>query len=363
MTQPRLHCADATFISPDASILDAIAVIDAGTVQIALAVDNDRRLLGMLTDGDVRRAILRGVDVASPAADILNRTPITVSPDASSATLARLMSAGRRVLRVPAIDALGRVAGLFMVEDIVPPAPDETPVVLMAGGLGQRLRPYTETVPKPMVPVAGKPILQRIVENFRDQGFTNIIISLRYLADQIIDHFGDGDRFGVRIRYVRETERLGTAGALRLMADKLDRPFLVMNGDLVTTVNFGNLVSYHCDVDAFATMCVREHRIQVPYGVVMQNNGRLTDLREKPILTQYVNAGIYILDPKTLSHVPPGYFDMTSLFEALIAAHPSRTATFPLREYWRDIANPDDLDMVGEELRLRLGETWRLKAV
>lgn len=350
MTQPRLHDARATFIRPGASLLDAIAVIDGGAVQIAIAVDDAERLVGVLTDGDVRRAILRGVDVSAPVEPVLNRTPVTVRPDVSPSDLARLMNAGRRVLRVPALREDGRVAGLFMIEDIVAPAPDETPVVLMAGGLGQRLRPFTETVPKPMVPVAGKPILQRIVETFRDQGFTNLIVSVRYLADRITDHFGDGSAFGVRIRYVRETERLGTAGALRLMTGLLDRPFLVMNGDLVTTTKFGNLVSYHRDTDALATMCVREHRIQVPYGVVLQENGRLLDLREKPVLSQYVNAGIYALDPEVLDHVPAGYFDMTSLFEALIAAHPARTATFPLREYWRDIANPDDLDVVAAEL-------------
>lgn len=351
MTHPRLHDARPAFVQPGVSILDAVAVMDASAMQIVIAVDAEGRLEGVVTDGDVRRALLRQTDMASPLSTILNRAPVCVGAGATTAALAQLMNAGRRILRVPALDAARRVLGLYMIEDIVPPAPDETPVVLMAGGLGQRLRPYTETIPKPMVLLAGKPILQRIIERFRDQGFTAFHISIRYLGEKIEEHFGDGSAFGVRIRYVRETERLGTAGALRLLGEAASRPFIVMNGDLVTGADFRNLVTYHRDTDAVATMCVREHRIQVPYGVVLQENGVLRDLREKPVLTQYVNAGIYVLDPEALNHIPPsGYFDMTSLFEALIKAHPRRTATFPLREYWRDIANPEDLNAVTADL-------------
>lgn len=351
MTHPRMHDARSALLRADASILDAVAVIDASAMQIAIAVDSEGRLEGVVTDGDVRRALLRGLDMTRPLGAILNRAPVCVGPDVTTAALAQLMNASRRILRVPAVDGDRRVIGLYMIEDIVPPAPDETPVVIMAGGMGQRLRPFTETVPKPMVPLGGKPILQRIVERFRDQGFTSLHISIRYLGEKIEEHFGDGSAFGVRIRYLRETERLGTAGALRLLGDAVARPFIVMNGDLVTAANFRNLATYHRDTDAVATMCVREHRIEVPYGVVLQEDGVLRDLREKPVLTQYVNAGIYVLDPEALRHIPPtGYFDMTSLFEALIRAHPRRTATFPLREYWRDIANPDDLNAVTAEL-------------
>ena len=269
MNQPKLHKAESVLVSEDSSILTAIRVIDSGAMQIAIAVDEDRRLVGIVTDGDIRRAILRGTPVDSAVGPILNREPATVRPSATIADLTRLMNADRRILRTPALDAEGRVVGVFIIEDIVPPETDATPVVLMAGGMGQRLRPLTASRPKPMVDLGGKPILQRIIENFRDQGFGEFHISIGYLGDQIVAHFGDGARLGVRIRYVRETERLGTAGALRLMAEQLNRPFIVMNGDLVTTANFRNLALYHRDTEAMATMCVREHRIQVPYGVVM----------------------------------------------------------------------------------------------
>lgn len=352
MPNISMHPFASSLLHPDASILDAIRIIDSGTMQIALAIDAEGRLEGLVTDGDIRRAILRGVAIETPVAQILNRAPVTVSVNADVMELRTLMNAERRILRAPAIDADGRVRGLFLIEDVASQGTSTIPVVLMAGGMGTRLRPHTEMIPKPMVEIAGKAIIERIIERFRNQGFCEFHISLRYLGEKISQHFGDGRKFGVNISYVWEKERLGTAGALRLLADRLDRPFIVMNGDLVTTVDFRNLAHYHRDTGAIATMCVREHRIEVPYGVVMQEDGRLLQLREKPTLTQFVNAGIYMLDPEVLAHVPvSGYFDMTSLFETLIGTHPAKTATFPLREYWRDIGNPDDLRAVSEELR------------
>ncbi|PIP97652.1 MAG: alcohol dehydrogenase [Rhodobacterales bacterium CG18_big_fil_WC_8_21_14_2_50_71_9] len=347
-----MHPVASVLLPPGASILDAIRIIDSGTMQIALALDAEGRLEGLVTDGDIRRAILRGIKIEAPVAQILNRAPVIVSVSADVMELKTLMNAERRILRTPAVDAQGRVRGLFLIEDVVAQATSAIPVVLMAGGMGTRLRPHTEMIPKPMVEVAGKAIIERIIERFHNQGFRDFHISLRYLGEKISQYFGDGQKFGVNISYVWERERLGTAGALRLLADRLDRPFIVMNGDLVTTVDFRNLAHYHRDTGAIATMCVREHRIEVPYGVVMQEEGRLLQLREKPTLTQFVNAGIYMLDPEVLAHVPmSGYFDMTSLFESLIMAHPAETATFPIREYWRDIGNPDDLRAVADELR------------
>ncbi|GAA0787432.1 nucleotidyltransferase family protein [Roseibium denhamense] len=348
----RLHPIEPTLISSEASILEAIQVLDKSAMQIAVATDSAGRLAGVVTDGDIRRAILRKISIDAPISSILNGDPVTARADASLVELRELMNSQTRVLRVPAVDENGVVVGLFMIEDVVSDNTGNTPIVIMAGGMGTRLRPHTETVPKPMVHLGEKPILERIIDVTRNQGYRSYYISVRYLSEKIIDHFGDGSDWGISIQYVQERERLGTAGALRLIADKLDEPFLVMNGDLVTNMDFNSLRHFHRETDSIATMCVREHDMQIPYGVVDQENGRLRQLREKPVLKNFVNAGIYMLDPFTLKYVTPsGFFDITTLFETLIEQHSDATSIFPIREYWRDIGTPEDLRRVSEEIK------------
>ncbi|WP_196220474.1 sugar phosphate nucleotidyltransferase, partial [Roseibium denhamense] len=263
----RLHPIEPTLISSEASILEAIQVLDKSAMQIAVATDSAGRLAGVVTDGDIRRAILRKISIDAPISSILNGDPVTARADASLVELRELMNSQTRVLRVPAVDENGVVVGLFMIEDVVSDNTGNTPIVIMAGGMGTRLRPHTETVPKPMVHLGEKPILERIIDVTRNQGYRSYYISVRYLSEKIIDHFGDGSDWGISIQYVQERERLGTAGALRLIADKLDEPFLVMNGDLVTNMDFNSLRHFHRETDSIATMCVREHDMQIPYGV------------------------------------------------------------------------------------------------
>ncbi|MCO6179018.1 nucleotidyltransferase family protein [Ciceribacter sp. RN22] len=349
---PVVHSVEPFFVSVDATILDAIRAIDAGTQQIALAVDADRRLLGVVTDGDIRRAILRGIELSAPLDEILNRTPVVCRYPAPYDELAKTLLGQQRITRLPAIDAQGRVVGLYRTEDLL----DEHfardfPVVLMAGGLGTRLRPFTDTIPKPMIDVGGRPILEHIIRRFVSQGFKRFYVSVNYLSHVIKDYFATGEAFGAEIHYLEETERLGTAGSLRLLPHELEGPFFVMNGDLLTAANFAAIADYHLETGAEATMCLREYTVQVPYGVVEQNGGRFVGIEEKPMHRHYVNSGIYVLNASILSLLPEnGYFDMPSLFDGLMKKDPSAAAVFPLREYWCDIGQVSDLERARSEI-------------
>ncbi len=255
-------------------------------------------------------------------------------------------------MRVPAVDTHGRVIGLYRTEDLVEgDLSRDFPVVLMAGGLGTRLRPFTDTVPKPMIDVGGRPILEHIIRRFVSQGFNRFYISVNYLSHVIKDHFGDGEAFGAAIHYLEETERLGTAGSLRLLPREAEGPFFVMNGDLLTAANFAAIADYHVEAGADATMCLREYTVQVPYGVVEQSGGRLVGIQEKPMHRHFVNSGIYVLNSSMLQLLPEdGYFDMPSLFDRLMQKDPGAAAVFPLREYWCDIGQVADLQRARNEI-------------
>ena len=350
--KPVLHPAEPLLVRPEASILDAIRVIDAGAQQIAIAVDDNGRLLGVVTDGDIRRAILRGVDLSGKVSQILNEKPTVCKRTASREELARTLLSHERITRLPVVDEGGFVVGLYRTEDLVAnPFSHELPVVLMAGGLGTRLRPFTDNIPKPMIDVGGRPILEHIIRRFVSQGFNRFYISVNYLSHVIKEHFGDGRAFGAQIVYLEETERLGTAGSLRLLPRDMEGPFFVMNGDLLTAANFAAIASYHLETGVDATMCLREYTVQVPYGVVAQAGGRFVGIEEKPMHRHYVNSGIYVLDTAILDLLPDsGYFDMPSLFDSLMQKDPSAAAVFPLREYWCDIGQVADLERARREI-------------
>ncbi|WP_416799345.1 nucleotidyltransferase family protein [Ciceribacter azotifigens] len=349
---PPIHSVEACLVGGEATVLDAIRAIDAGTQQIALAVDPDRRLLGVVTDGDVRRSILRGLALTCPLSEVLNRTPVVCKYPPTHDELAQILLGHHGITRVPAVDGQGRVIGLYRTEDLVEGELNRNfPVVLMAGGLGTRLRPITDTVPKPMIDVGGRPILEHIIRRFVDQGFKRFYISVNYLAHVIKDHFGDGEAFGAEIHYLEETERLGTAGSLRLLPKEAEGPFFVMNGDLLTAANFAAIADYHLESGADATMCLREYTVQVPYGVVEQIGGRLVGIQEKPMHRHFVNSGIYVLNSSLLQLLPEkGYFDMPSLFDRLTQKDPGAAAVFPLREYWCDIGQVADLQRARSEV-------------
>ncbi len=335
-------------LAPEASVRDALEAIDRSKRQIALVVDADGRLVATVTDGDVRRGILRGINVDGPVSQVMHTMPTTVvegAPDAETRALIRQ----RRLQHVPVLDGAGRLKGLATVSDLFDVTPNDTRVVLMAGGLGTRLRPLTETVPKPMLPVGGKPLLEQIIGLFANQGFWQISISVNYRADMVRDHFGDGTKFGVQIDYIEEEHRMGTAGALSLLSDRPKAPFIVMNGDVLVALQFSELLAFHRDKSALGTLVVREFEQQVPYGVVRSADGLMTGIEEKPVERYFVNAGIYVLSPEALDHLTPGApMDMPDLLTGL-QENGSNIGVFPLTEYWRDIGRIADLEAARTE--------------
>jgi dTDP-glucose pyrophosphorylase len=338
----------ATLISTDTTLREAIQTIDAGALQIALVVDAEQRLLGTLTDGDVRRALLKGISLDESVQGIMNTRPTVAKMDEDMGRVLADMQR-KQLHRIPVVDEQGRVVGVELLEEFIRSRERENWVVLMAGGLGNRLRPLTDECPKPMLKVGNKPLLETIIENFTEQGFRKFYISVNYMADKIKEYFGNGAQWGAEIQYLEESTRLGTAGALSLLPSKPIAPLLVMNGDLLTKINFRQLLEFHSEHHAQGTMCVREYDFQVPFGVVKIENHRITGIDEKPVQHFFVNAGIYVLEPEALHHVPQGIvFDMPGLFETLIAEN-QETVVFPIREYWLDIGHLADYDRANGE--------------
>ena len=331
-------------ISPSTAIIEAVKLLDKSAMQVLMVVDEQRRLLGTVTDGDIRRGILRSLDLSEPVDHVMTSTPLTASPDSSKEDLLKIMS-GSNVHQIPLVNSDNQVVGLKIIDNLVnPETTRKNWVVLMAGGLGSRLMPLTEETPKPMLNVGGKPVLETILENFIKHGFRRFYISVNYKADAIIDHFGDGERWNAEIRYLRETVPLGTAGPLSLITELPKEPVVVMNGDLVTQINFRELLDHHLHQGSKATMCVREYDFQVPFGVVSIEDNQIKGIDEKPVHRFFVNAGIYVLDPKLIELAPKDKpFHMTDLFDSAIKGG-HMTAVFPIHEYWLDIGRADDLD-------------------
>ena len=328
-------------VHPQALIREVVAVIDRGAAQIALVTEPDR-LIGIVTDGDVRRGLLRGESLEAPVTNIMRRNFRSLPANATAAEALALMQ--RETLhQIPALDENGKVVHLFLLEDLIKPQKFPNSVVIMAGGEGKRLRPLTHDCPKPMLKVAGKPLLEIILKQCLDAGFEHFYFAVNYLKEQIQSHFQDGSAWGARIQYLEEDKPLGTAGALSLLPRQPSEPFLVLNGDVLTRVDYTHLLRFHNEHNAAATLCVREHSTQIPYGVVRINDVHVLNLEEKPVLTHYVNAGIYLLNPNLLDLVPSNtFFDMPQLLE-LAAQQSHHINAFPIHEYWLDVGHPETL--------------------
>jgi len=335
-------------VSPETPLAEAIAKIDASGLQVALVLGPDNLLLGILTDGNIRRAILAGKSLLVPVSEVMNPQPTAMPAFTPRDEMLALM---RRttIHHLPLIDVAGRVVGLVTLDELIGAVERPNWVVLMAGGLGTRLQPLTNECPKPLLSVGGKPILETILDSFAEQGFKRIFLSVNHKAEMIRNHFGGGERWGVQVEYLHEDIRLGTAGALSLLPERPTAPIIVMNGDLLTRTNFDNLLQFHKAQNAVATMAVREYDFQVPYGVVRLNGALIQAIEEKPVQKFFVNAGIYALSPEALDHLPTKtFFDMPTLFEHLIAAHKTTTA-YPLREYWLDIGRLEEFERAQQE--------------
>ncbi|MEO8033390.1 MAG: nucleotidyltransferase family protein [Acidobacteriota bacterium] len=338
-------------IAPAESIREAMIRIDRNGKGIVVAIDSEARLLGTITDGDIRRAILLGVDLDDACSALLTDrgAPVTAPAGTNDVRLLELMSE-RGVRQIPLVDEGGHVVDVVVMNDIL--SDRELPVraVVMAGGFGSRLGQLTETTPKPMLPVGDRPLLEQIIENFRQAGIRNVNVTTHFQSDVISDHFGDGTNFGVHINYVREDRPLGTAGALGLIAES-GEPILVINGDIVTRVDFHSMLKFHREHRADMTVAVRQCEFHIPYGVVQCDGPLVTSIAEKPAIRQLVNAGIYLLNPDVPRLVPGGQrFDMPDLIGALLAAK-RRVASFPVTEYWLDIGQLSDYERAKEDAR------------
>jgi dTDP-glucose pyrophosphorylase/predicted transcriptional regulator len=330
-----------TIIGPDTPILEAMRIIDESSMAISLVINAEQHLIGVITDGDIRRGILRGVTLDQPVHLVMSRQFTSVPVGTSHAEILNLMKL-KGLRQIPEVDDRGRVVGLKILADLIEPVRRDNWVVLMAGGLGTRLRPLTDTCPKPLLKVGDKPLLKTILENFIAHDFHKFYISVHYKAEMIENYLGDGSRWGININYLREAERLGTAGALGLLPDKPVHSVIVMNGDVLSNVNFQHLLDFHQSHKAKATMCVWDYHVKVPYGVIKTDQHRLTGIDEKPIQQFFVNAGIYVLEPDVLDFIPKNtQWDMPDLF-ALLINKGYETIAFPIREYWMDIGRVDD---------------------
>lgn len=338
----------SALISQHISIKDALVKLNQTALQILLVVDSKEKLLGTITDGDVRRGLLKGLTLDDNIGPIVFKNPTVGFIDESTQDVIKKALA-KKLHQIPIVDESYRVIALREIDELLKPEIKTNKVVLMVGGLGTRLHPLTKNTPKPMLKVGDKPILQTIVEQFCRYGFINIVMCVNYRADAIQNYFSDGKKFGVNIEYVFEKERMGTAGALSLLNNKPEEPFFVMNGDLLTDVNFESLLDYHRSHNAEATMCVREYDFQVPYGVVNIDGNKVTSVEEKPVHKFFVSAGIYMLSPTVLSAIPNDqYYDMPSLFEALIERQQT-IISFPIHEYWLDIGRMNEFEQANRE--------------
>lgn len=336
----------------NATLQQVISSLDETALQIALVVSADGTLLGTITDGDIRRGLLRGLTLGSAIDEIIYREPLVVPPQWGRDTVLQLMQANK-VHQLPVVDEGRRVVGLHLWDDLMVPSQRPNPMVIMAGGQGTRLRPHTENCPKPMLPVGGKPMLEHIIERARAEGFQRFVLAIHYLGQMIEDHFGDGSRWQVQIDYLREESPLGTAGAIGLLSPRPEVPLLVSNGDVLTDIRYGELLDFHCRHGSVATMAVRQHEWQHPFGVVRTKGVDIIGFEEKPIARSHINAGIYVLDPDALDALSVGeHCDMPTLFSRL-QERGARTIVYPMHEPWLDVGRVADYSSAQENMQGR----------
>jgi dTDP-glucose pyrophosphorylase len=328
------------------TLRDALLALERGAVGIALALDGDGRLVGTLTDGDIRRALLAGVPLDASLAPHMQRNFTAVGPETSRAEVLDLMQA-RIIEQIPILDARGRLHGLHVIHQLLGAIDRPNWAVIMAGGLGTRLRPLTEHLPKPMLKVAGRPILERLVLHLVGFGIKRIFLAVHYLAQMIEDHFGDGSKFGCRIEYLREQQPLGTGGALSLLPGPSADPVVVLNGDLITQVHIGEMLAAHLRGNAVATIGVRRYFHQVPFGCVEVEGTRLLRLEEKPTLERLINAGVYVLSPEAVASAPPPPFTLPALLEGYLRRG-EFLQVFEIADDWLDVGEHDYLRQARE---------------
>lgn len=335
----NLHDWKTIAVFEQSTIKETLQVMDTSALQIVLVVNDKQILLGTVTDGDIRRGLLAGATLKSSTLDVMNRQPLTGNMVEGEALWLQKIKY-HQIRHLPVLDKSSKIVGLFYQKKL--PRKLKTPIILMLGGLGTRLHPLTENTPKPMLPVGEQPILETIVRHIAEQGFEEFYFCINYLGHQIREYFGDGSALGIKINYIEETERMGTAGALSLLKPAPKTPFIVMNGDLLTKIDLTALLKFHIEHRNMVTACVREYSQQVPYGVMEMEGHQVNQIVEKPIYRYFVNGGIYVLDPEAIDCIPDNsYYDMPSLMENMIAKQ-KKIGGFPITEYWMDIGQMPD---------------------
>ena len=337
-------------ILPENSTIEqAIRNLNQVGIRIVLVVDKANRLIGTVSDGDIRRGLLKNLDLNDPIARLVNHNALVVPPEMAREMVMQLMVANK-IQQIPVVDGQQQLVGLYLWDEMSTLPTRANLMVIMAGGKGTRLMPHTQDCPKPMVLVAGKPMLEHIIERGKLEGFNHFVLAIHHLGHLIEDHFGNGERLGVKIDYLREQSPLGTAGALSLLNPRPDAPFVVTNGDVITDIRYGELLDFHNRYQASATMAVRVHEWQHPFGVVKMQGVEVVGFEEKPIARSHINAGVYALSPEVLNELKlEEPCDMPMLFERL-QAKVKRTVAYPMHEPWLDVGKPEDLFQANIEI-------------
>ena len=339
------------FINANTPVLEAMAIIDKLASQIVLVIDKDYKLLGTLTDGDIRRGLLQGKSLNSESKNFMNRNYKFITEDEDESK-AKIIMKDEFIKQIPVLNSKGYVCKLISLSDEFYKSNLPNSVVIMAGGKGQRLMPLTKICPKPMLKIGGKPMLEIIIQQCIDSGFRSIYLSVNYLKEKVIDYFKDGSHLGVDIKYLEEDKPLGTAGSLSLLPSSINDPILILNGDILTHVNFNKILDFHKDYNASATICARDHDFQCQFGVIKTNGISLESFEEKPIFKQLVNAGIYVIDPLVLGLIKKNqYRDMPDVLAYLKSINKS-VIVYPIHEYWLDVGMQESFDKAGRDWSL-----------
>ncbi len=337
-----------TLVKEDTNLREVMATIDAAELQVALVVDKSNKLLGLITDGDIRRAILQGKSLEAKAFEFMTIKPKTASKNTDYKRLEHILE-NKDIHHIPIVDKDGVVIDLITKSSGRLKPNYDNQVFLMAGGLGSRLGELTKDTPKPLLKIGGKPILETIIESFVEQGFSNINLAVNYKKEQIKDYFEDGSKLAAKITYIDESKRLGTCGSLSLLGQKPKLPFFVMNADLLTKTDFKAMLDFHSSRSSLATMALRNYEIQIPYGVVESIAEEVMAIREKPVEQYFINAGIYVLEPDAIDYIPKNeYFDMTQLFSQLLEFKQTINS-YPIDGYWLDIGRLNELEQANSE--------------
>jgi dTDP-glucose pyrophosphorylase len=342
MSRNRAAHLDKLVIDHAGSIRDAMQLITDNWRELALVVDGSSRVIGVVTDGDIRRGLLSGLALGDAVSAIMTRNYISVGPEVDRASVLDLMRA-RSIRHVPIVDGEQHLLGVHFMQDLIGATERPNAALVLAGGQGVRLRPLTEHIPKPMVRVAGRPILERIVLHLVGYGVRRVFLSVNYKAETIKDYFGDGSRFGCNIAYLHEPEALGTGGPLSLLPELPSHPLIVMNGDLVTQVDIAEMLEFHRLKKAVATIAARPFEAEIPFGVIHEDGGFLTDIEEKPSSYHLINSGVYVLEREVIAQVPKNTFlPITDLF-AKIAKQRMPVAVYTMKADWIDVGRHEEL--------------------